>query len=142
MHIVYDASAKTSRSQLSLNEALYRGPVLATNLIGLLLRFQSHRIAITSDIEKAFLQVGLRERDRDATPFLWLKTTQSTSLTDNVQAYRFTRLPFGLICSPFLLAATDRHHLATAGTPTAQFIQDNIYVDNVIGGAPTTPDAV
>ena len=50
LRIVYDASAKTSRSQLSLNEALYRGPVIATNLIGLLLRFRSHRIAIISDI--------------------------------------------------------------------------------------------
>eukprot|EP00117_Sycon_ciliatum_P034134 scpid9570/ scgid26125/ len=70
VRIVYDASAKSSKEQKSLNECLLRGPVLLPDLAGLLLRFRMHDIAIVSDIEKAFLQVGLAEADRDTTRFL------------------------------------------------------------------------
>ena len=55
LRIVYDASAKTNPDDKSLNECLYRGPVLLHDLCGILLRFRMHRIGIVADIEKAFL---------------------------------------------------------------------------------------
>ena len=55
--------------------------------------------------------------------------------------YRFCRVPFGLICSPFLLEATIRHHLARSGTSLAQMVSDNMYVDNVLVGTSTVDDA-
>ena len=46
--------------------------------------------------------------------FLWLKdATTPTSHAENLQEFRFTRVPFGVVCSPFLLAATVQHHLKT-----------------------------
>lgn len=63
---------------------------------------------------------------------LWLKDPSKPTLENNVQVLGFTRVPFGMISSPFLLAATIRNHLTKAGTPIAQQIADNIYVDNVI----------
>lgn len=39
------------------------------------------------------------------------------------------------------MAATIDYHLATLGLPTAQFIRDNIYVDNVFLGCNTTDEA-
>ena len=47
--------------QISLNDALYRGPVILTSLVGMLLRFRTYPIALVSNIEKAFLQVGFQE---------------------------------------------------------------------------------
>ena len=35
VRIVYDASAKTKKTNLSLNECLYRGPVIPEDLCGL-----------------------------------------------------------------------------------------------------------
>ena len=54
---------------------LYRGPVLLEDLSGILLRFRLHKIAIIADIEKAFLQIGLQEKDGDVTLFLWMWET-------------------------------------------------------------------
>jgi len=62
-----DASAKARKGDRSLNECLYRGPVLLPDLCGMLLHFRIQPIAIVSDIEKAFLQIGIQESDRDVT---------------------------------------------------------------------------
>lgn len=51
-----------------------------------------------------------------------------------MQTYRFCRIPFGIIASPFLLGAAIDHHLKKVGTSTAKNIRQNIYVDNVITG--------
>ena len=40
VRIVHDASAKTKKSNLCLNECLYRGPVILEDLCGLFLRFR------------------------------------------------------------------------------------------------------
>ncbi|KRY96477.1 hypothetical protein T4C_8381, partial [Trichinella pseudospiralis] len=57
----------------SLNEQLDSGLKLQADLLGILLRFRRFRVALQSDIAKMFLQVGLREEDRDVCRFLWRK---------------------------------------------------------------------
>ena len=112
LRIVYDGSAKNNEANSSLNDCLYRGPVLLQDLAGILLRFRLERVAITADIEMAFLQIGLHPPERDVTRFLWLKdATNPTAHAENLQEFRFTRVPFGVVCSSFLLAVTVQHHL-------------------------------
>ncbi len=89
LRIVYDASAKSSKENKSLNECLYRGPVLLQDLCGILMRFRLHEIGIVADIEKAFLQLGLQTEHRDVTRFLWLKDWRKHSLDHNVRELRF-----------------------------------------------------
>ena len=55
IRIVYDASAKLQVGESSLNECLYRGPVILPDLCGLLFRFRLQCIVVLADIEKAFL---------------------------------------------------------------------------------------
>lgn len=66
---VFGGSARTRKGNKSLNECLYRGPVLLPELCGMLLRFRKYKIVVISDVEKAFLQIGLAIEDRDATRF-------------------------------------------------------------------------
>jgi len=141
VRIVYDASAKAQRSSSSLNECLHRGPIILPDLIGLLLRFRLHWIVILADVERAFLQIGIQEADRDVTRFLWLRHVDRSVDNDNVCVYRFCRVPFGLTCSPFLLGATLKYHLQQEGTPLALNIMNNIYVDNVLVGAESSKQA-
>ena len=55
------------------------------DLTGILLKFRTHIIAFTVDIEKAFRQIELNNLDRDATSFLWLKDiNKSVNGADNL----------------------------------------------------------
>ncbi|XP_052764085.1 uncharacterized protein LOC128206006 [Mya arenaria] len=143
LRVVYDASSKTRKENHSLNECLYRGPVILQQLCGMLIRFRMHRIAITADIEKAFLQIGLQLDQRDVTRFLWLKNCETPTVDkDNIQEFRFRRVPFGVISSPFLLGATVQTHMDKYSTSFAQQVKDNIYVDNLITGTNTDGEAI
>ncbi|XP_066935525.1 uncharacterized protein [Clytia hemisphaerica] len=142
LRIVYDASAKTRKDNKSLNECLYRGPVIMEDLCGLLMRFKTKKIGIVSDIEKAFLQIGIQEDQRNVTRLLWVKDFTKPVSNDNLMVYRLAIVPFGIISSPILLGATIQHHIEKSNTPIAQKIKDNIYVYNIITGANNTGEAV
>ncbi|CAC5418971.1 unnamed protein product [Mytilus coruscus] len=143
LRILYDASAKPNNEVNSLNECLYRGPVLLKNLCGIFLRFRLNQVAIVANIEKAFLQVGLQKSDRDVTRFLWLKNYKDGYASDaNLQEYRFCRVPFGIISSTFLLATTVESHLDIYQSPIARKIKDNIYVDNLISGCTSVAESL
>ena len=58
LRIVYDASAKRKNESKSLNEYTYQTPVVLKDLWNLLLWFQTNKIVVVKDIEKAFLQTS------------------------------------------------------------------------------------
>ena len=142
VRVVYDASAKASKQSPSLNDCLLSGPNLVPDLCGVLLRFRLPRIAISSDIEKAFLQLSLHDEDRDVTRFLWLRDVSLPATPENIQTFRFCRVPFGVVSSPFLLAATVHHHLKNSTCKDAPEHLKNIYVDNLFSGADTDNEAM
>ena len=107
LRVVYDASAKSSGP--SLNDCLHKGPKFNQLILDLLLRFRSYKIALTADIEKAFLMISVDDRDRDVFRFLWVDDI--TKADPEIRVFRFTRVVFGVSSSPFLLNATIRYHL-------------------------------
>ena len=90
VRIVFDASAKNDGP--SLNECFYKGPQLTSLVFGILIRFRSFTIALTSVIEKAFLQISINENDRDYLRFLWFDDVFSDS--PKVIRNRFARVIF------------------------------------------------
>ena len=141
VRIVYDASSKLKKGMNSLNNCLYRGPVLLPDLCGMLMRFRLKPVVLLSDIEKAFLQIELQPPDRDVTCFFWYQDPTNPVITNNMQIYHFCRVPFGVISSPFLIGATVKHHLQSTNTPLSSETADNMYVDNLILGAEDSADA-
>ncbi|KRX48755.1 hypothetical protein T09_14883, partial [Trichinella sp. T9] len=59
--VVFDGSAEMNGA--SLNRCLEPGPKLQPDLVAILLRFRRSRIGIQADIEKMYLQIGLRPED-------------------------------------------------------------------------------
>ena len=142
VRIVYDASAKADKDVKCLNDCLYRGPITLPDLCGVLLRLRTYVIVVLADVEKAFLQIGIQKQDRDVTRFLWFcDPNQPEQVEGNLDVYRFCRVPFGIICSPFLLEGTLKFHLQNEGSAVAQKIVDNVYVDNVSVGTDSVKEA-
>ena len=56
----------------SLNPNLSTGPDLLNNLVGVLLRFREHPVAVLSDIEGMFMQITVRQEDQSTLCFLWM----------------------------------------------------------------------
>ena len=108
LRIVYDASAKATNG-LSLNDCLYTGPKFGQNIMDILLRFRVHKVALSADIEKAYLMVSMAEEDRDVLRFLWVEDIHSH--IPKVKTMRFSRVVFRVTSSPFLLNATVNHHM-------------------------------
>ncbi|XP_067654470.1 uncharacterized protein [Haliotis asinina] len=61
----------------TLNENLLPGPQLGSSLIGVLLRFRQHRVAISGDIKAIFHQVRLLPKDRPLLRFIWRDMDQT-----------------------------------------------------------------
>ena len=77
---------------------------------------------------KSLFSSWVLTKKRDVTWFLWLKDIKNPPTPDNILTYRFTRIPFGVILSPFSLGATIKHHLEKKMSR----ILHKIYVDNFI----------
>ena len=136
---VFNGSAKTRKEFNSINDCLYPGPVILPDLVGMIFRCRFHPIILTCDIEKAFLQISIREEDRNALRFLWLKDVTIPQVEGNLCIFRFTRVPFGLNCSPFLLGGSVILLLQSSQSTVAQKLKRNVYVDNGIIGI-TSPE--
>ncbi|VDI00805.1 Hypothetical predicted protein, partial [Mytilus galloprovincialis] len=65
IRIVYDCSCRETPDIPSLNDCLLNIPPNLNDIAAILLRFRLNKYAVTTDIEKAFLNVGLEEKDRD-----------------------------------------------------------------------------
>ena len=140
IRVVYNGSAKTKKSNLSLNKVLYKGVNILNDLVGILLRFRLRTIALVSDIEKAFHQITLIPEHRDYVRFLWVEDYQNGNI--KIIVYRFRRIPFGVISSPFILAATIIYHISSYNTPNTERISCDIYADNIITTFDTESEAI
>ena len=142
VRVVMDGSAKVKANAPSLNECLHTGPSLTPNILDILLRFRWFKVALVSDIEKAFHMITVDEQDRDALRFLWIDDVYATD--PKLVCYRFSKVVFGLNCSPFLLGATLNYHIQNCKLEDATLkdtLTQSTYVDDVVMGADTVERA-
>eukprot|EP00794_Sanderia_malayensis_P021467 gene21467-biopygen1183 len=71
LRVVFDGPARMKKESPSLNDRLEIGTNYMPLLFDTLIRFRMKPIAMTADIEKAFLQIQIHESDKDKLRFLW-----------------------------------------------------------------------
>lgn len=89
-------------------------------------------VALIADIRKAFHQIALHPDDRDVTQFLWVKHPTKLLTRDNLIIYRVTCVPFGIVTSPFIRAATLLYHFQKVDPDFYEKYAHHFYVDNLI----------
>ena len=144
LRVVFDASARDG-SNPSLNDCLHSGPSLIVDIFGILLRFRMYEVAITADIEKAFLMVSIAPEDRNALRFLWIDDYKKDF--PEIVEKRQTRVTFGVNSSPFLLGGTVGEHVHSdpSANMTPEFAERflrSLYVDDLTRGESTINKAV
>ena len=142
LHIVFDGSAKSGPEELSLNDRLEVGENYMPSLFDTLLRFRSHAIAITADIEKAFLQIEINEADRNVLRFLWFDDVSKDN--PSIVQLRWQRLAFGLRPAPSILGATIRKHISLfqEENPEVVNVLSRLYADDLSCGTETVEEGL
>ena len=128
VRMVFDASSKPHPLSSSINDFMFTRPPLQPLMWDIMVRARMSSNILLADTEKAFLQVSINDSDRDAFRFLFERNGKE-------EHYRFTRVPFGVEASPFLLGATLQYHYDQQlpefeSTMTA--LRENTYVDNIM----------
>ena len=131
VRIVFDCAAK--HRGVSLNDVVSQGPDLTNNLLGVLLRFRQHPVALMSDIEAMFHQVRVPAEQRDTLRFLWWK---DGDLDLQPSVYRMCVHLFGGTWSPsacsYALRQTANHKQDDSQDEAANAILHNFYVDDCL----------
>ena len=128
--IVYDVSAESSSKNVSLNECFETGPPLQNLIWDVLTRSRFRPMLLCGDIEKAFLQIRIRESERDVLRFHWVNSLQLKI----IEILRFTRLVFSLPQSPFNLKGTLKKHFENCRDSfekLIKIIENDMYVDDL-----------
>ena len=139
LRVVFDASAKSSTG-VSLNDSLLVGPTVHPPLLDVLLRFRTHRVALTTDVSKMYRAVELVPADRDLHRFVWRNDPQDVLLD-----YRMTRVTFGVSASSFAANMAVKQNAldhALEFPLAAKCVDTSFYVDDGLTGADSVEEAV
>lgn len=123
----------------SLNDWLAKGPDVLNNMLGILLRFRQHSIAIAGDIKKIYNTVPISERDQHCHRFLW-RDMETDKAAD---VYVLNTVTFGDRPSSIIttLCLHQSASMKTSYRATGNKIISNSYVDDILISLPRVSEA-
>nr|XP_018908472.1 PREDICTED: uncharacterized protein LOC109038017 [Bemisia tabaci] len=141
VRVVFDASMKASNG-ISLNENLHTGPKLQADIVHLLIRFRTHRVALTGDICKMFRQILIRPgpEDRQYQHILWRDDETSPP-----KDFELSTVTYGTGPAPYLAHRTMKQHSINERQefPEAcKVLDDAVYTDDIFTGHDTVEETV
>ncbi|XP_050072602.1 uncharacterized protein LOC126560688 [Anopheles maculipalpis] len=139
VRVVFDASCK-SASGYSLNDKLLVGPVIQDDLFTIIVRFRSHAIALSADVEKMYRQI--RHDDDDQR---YLRIRYRYNPTEPIQTFQLQTVTYGTASAPFLATRTLKqiaydHQIHFPKAVTA--VLHDFYVDDLLTGTEDVADAI
>ncbi|XP_062538369.1 uncharacterized protein LOC134206657 [Armigeres subalbatus] len=133
--VVFDASAKSCPSNLSLNDVLFVGPVVQSELFSIMLRFRTHKIAFTADISKMYRQILMTPEHQHYQRIFWRE-----QVSDPLRVLELDTVTYGTASAPYQatrclaqLAEEERDENPIA----TRIITREVYMDDMLSGAET-----
>ncbi|XP_071648512.1 uncharacterized protein [Temnothorax longispinosus] len=139
LRVVFNASSKTT-SGISLNDTLMKGPNLQDSIINIMLRFRLHAVAITTDLRKMYRQVLVHEDDRDYQRILW-----RFSPIDPVDDYWLNTVTYGQTSASHQAISSVQQQAKDGASRfelASRILLEDSYVDDIITGADSEPEAI
>lgn len=137
LRVVFDGSAVT-QTGISFNDTQMVGAKNQKDLFEILIRFASHRYAMTSDIEKMYRMIRVHQDDCDLQRILWIEDGE-------IKIYRLKTVTYGTACAPFLatrclkqLALDEQVKFPSASAVTLK----DFYMDDLMTGTDTIEQAI
>ncbi|XP_036347468.1 uncharacterized protein LOC118756835 [Rhagoletis pomonella] len=131
LRVVFNASAKTTSGN-SLNDALFVGPQLQQDLVAILMRFRTHRYAVTAGVAKMYRQVCVSSKHLDLQRIVW---RNDPSLP--IQDYRMLHVTYGVAAASHLavksLQQTTKYSSNKSEQPAKVILKD-FYMDDLLTG--------
>lgn len=137
LRVVFNGSSQTS-SGVFLNDILFPGPKLQTDISDVLLWFRLHQYVFSTDMVKMYRQIKVHPDDCNLQRIFWHEENQQ------ILSYRLTTVTYDLNCAPFLALRTIQQLMEDEGNryPLAiPSLSKGRYVDDIFGGAESIPKA-
>jgi hypothetical protein len=133
LRICLDFSRKYGQQKKSLNDAVLAGPKLQNSMLRILLLFRLNPFAISADVSKMFLSVGIAEQDQK-----WHR------IHIDGNDYQFNNWPFGNAAGPFAALFTMARLAKNLGKSelTKGIIENCLYMDDVLASVKTKQEAI
>lgn len=139
LRVVFDGSAKTNTG-LSTNDLLSVGPPVQDDLISILIRFRTHKYALTADISKMYRQILIDPNQYKRQRIFWRE-----NMYQPIQMYDLVTVMYSTSCAPYLATKCLNHLAAIEKTnfPVgSRVLRQDFYVDDLLSGANTREEAL
>ncbi|XP_011169928.2 uncharacterized protein LOC105202933 [Solenopsis invicta] len=137
--VVFDASSQSSQGR-SLNDAMYKGPVLQSDLFSLIIQFRCFKYVLCADIEKMYRQILISDEQRALHSILWREDPK-----EEIQEFELNTVTYGTKSASFLavrcliqLAESESDNFPKA----AEVIRNQFYMDDLLTGGNTETEII
>ncbi|XP_075149048.1 uncharacterized protein LOC142222851 [Haematobia irritans] len=139
LRVVFNASSRSMNGK-SLNDVLYVGPTLQSDLVGLVLNWRFFRVVFGADISKMYRQILVSP---DHTRFQRILFRERPE--EDISDFELKTVTFGVNCAPYLALRTllqladDEEDKFPIG---ARCLRECLYVDDALVGAHTVDEGL
>ncbi|GFX16772.1 integrase catalytic domain-containing protein [Trichonephila clavipes] len=134
LRTVFNASSP-STSGKSLNSIQFNGGLVQENFFSIMVRFQKHKYAFTTDIEKMFHMINIHPEQTCLQRIL--------CIGEPIKTYELTTVTYGRVSAPYLATRTLKQ-LATDEANnfplTAPVVMSDCYMDDILSGSESIED--
>ncbi|XP_021378856.1 uncharacterized protein LOC110466593 [Mizuhopecten yessoensis] len=115
------------------------GPDLVNSILGVLIRFRRHAVAITAVVEQMFYYFKVEEKHQDYLRFFWY---QGHDFNKPLLEYRMTTHVFGKSPTPAVATFGLRRAVEQADTDVKELVTRDFYVDDALTSTPDSQSAI